>query len=198
MKIVRNIAIAVLVFLSVSVLAYVGYLFCKLISAVISGAAQLAPEIYVPLSVTLFTAAIGLAATLISQSRIRKREIDAAFRDRKTEVYLGLLKLIEELMVSAKPELGGKKLDEKEMTLLLISLRTKAVLWGSGGVLKALNRLLKIRQGDVLGTMSAVESVQREIRKDLGLSNLGLEPDFFTKLILSDPDELEKLRNSRP
>lgn len=174
-------------------LSYYGY---YLAQAIVSGAKQLEPEIYVPLTVTVVTAVLGLSATLYTQRRTRIREIEAAHRERKLEIYLEFLKFIETAILSEKPELGGKPLNENDLARKLLEFRTKAVLWGSPGVLKGVAKMTSGQSNSPLEIFNILESIQREMRKDIGLSNWGLEKDFFAKLPLTDPSELEKMRRS--
>lgn len=189
------VVIVLLAFLSLS--AFLAYQIFNVGKAVIEGAKQLQPEIYVPLSVTLITATLGLAAALYTQSRTRLREIESAHRERKLEIYLEFLKYLETAFMSAKPELGGEELNENDLARKLVDFRTKAVLWGSPGVLKAVSKMAKLQPGDPLPMFDVLESIQREMRKDIGLSNWGLEKDFFAKLPLSDPNELDEMRKKQ-
>ena len=146
----------------------------------------------VPLSITVLTAIIGLSVTLYTQSRIRLREIDAAHRERKLEIYLNFLEAFDNLSVAGKPEFGENPVDPNRLARDLLTFRTRAVLWGSPGVLKALSKIARPNQ-DLTEMFSGIEAIQREMRKDLGLSNRGLEKSFFNKLRLTDPDEYDKI-----
>ena len=169
---------------------YVGWLF---LSGFAKGARSLEPNIYVPLGITVLTAILGLSATLYTQARIRKREIESAFRERKIEIYLDFLEKLETLIIAQKPELGVTQPSENELAIGLIKVRTKAVLWGSVGVLKALNDFSKVGRTEPIEMFTVFDTIQREMRKDLGLSNKGLGESFFIKLILSDPSEFDKM-----
>jgi len=158
-----------------------------------ASAIVLKPNVFFPLAVTVLTAFLGLAATLHTQRETRRREIEAAYRKDKVEAYLAFLKLIERLLAQTKSDLGLEKMPEKELIEAMMDIRTRAILWGSPGVLKGLSNLTKM---EMLGIspFDVLEELQREIRKDLGLSNEGLEQDFFAKLPLRDPDDLERVR----
>ena len=168
----------------------------QLISAVVDGAKQLKPEIYVPLVVTLATAAMGLAVTLYTQTRIQSNEIASAHRDKKVEIYLEFLTFVERAIASVKPELGETDFDADEFAKQLFEFRKKAILWASPGVLKALSELSKPDHDNPMHLFDVLDYMQREIRRDIGLTNRGLEKDFFSKLPLSDPEELDRMRNS--
>lgn len=77
--------------------------------------------------------------------------------------------------------------------MTLFKVRTKAVLWGSPGVLEALSDFTKLDEANPAKGMLVLEKLQTEMRKDLGLSNKGLGNNFFIKMMLSDPEELDKL-----
>ena len=174
-------------------LAFQGWLVA---TAVVNGAKTLEPTVYVPLVVTLTTASLGLGATLYSQARTRRQEIESAFRERKIEIYLDFLNTLKEVFLAEKKELNRPKVKQSELVVKLIEVRTKAVLWGSTGVLQALSEFSKVSENNPRAMLSVVDRLQREMRKDLGLSNSGLEEEFFTKLILSNPEELEQISNS--
>jgi hypothetical protein len=144
----------------------------------------------VPLALTVTTATLGLTATLVTQAQSRKREIDAAHRERKLEIYLEFMEIMENLLMSGKEDTKTVQLTEAEIVQKLMFVRTRAVLWGSPRVLKALADITHMEHKK-LNVFDVMERIQREMRKDLGLSNMGLEKNFFSKLILSNPDELE-------
>ncbi|MBN9888348.1 hypothetical protein [Salipiger abyssi] len=184
-------AILIVAILAVGTL-YLGYQAFSIAVAVYQGAKTLEPSVYVPLTVTVITATLGLGATLYSQQVARRREIESAHRDRKLEIYLQFMEILEKITLSQKPELGGEKVDENEIARDLVGIRTKAVLWGSPGVLKGLHQLTQQGQSPK-SLLDAMEEIQKEMRKDLGLSNFGLEKGFFAKLPLTDPEEYDKL-----
>lgn len=181
-----------LVLTAIALAATVAYYSIHIIKAIIDGAQQLQPKIYVPLVVTVLTASLGLAATLYAQFLTRRREVEAAHRERKIEIYLQFMNILEQLYLSNSENLEIRPIDENETARKLIGIRTKAVLWGSPGVLRALSKF-----GKSSNTLKAIsenlEEIQREMRKDLGLSNSGLEKGFFAKLPIGDPDEYDRL-----
>ncbi|UWQ90238.1 hypothetical protein K3727_15770 [Rhodobacteraceae bacterium M382] len=193
MKFIKFIFAIIILSPALLLVIFSGYYSVSIASAVIEGAKTLEPKVYVPLTVTVVSAGVGLFTTLLTQYRARKREIEAAFRERKISIYLEFLETFEHLLLAAKPELKTPEVDQNDLVVALVKVRTKAVLWGSTGVLRALNDFSKVGEGDPKKMLRVVESIQREMRKDLGLSNFGLEQDFFTKLILSDASELEKI-----
>lgn len=196
MKIVGYILAGIFIIACATLVGFILYYGWFFGVAIIAGAKSLEPNIYVPLVVTVLTASIGLTATLYTQSRTRTREIESAHRDRKVEIYLEFLKFIETALLSAKPELGGVPIDTNDLAKKLFEFRTKAVLWGSPGVLREVSKLTKLNPEIKTEVFDILEVIQREMRKDIGLSNRGLETDFFAKLPLNDPESLDLLRNT--
>ena len=178
---------------ALSVSGIISYNLFHIFLAVFEGAKELKPEVYVPLSITVATAVFGLTATLYTQVSNRKREIDSAYRERKLEIYLQFLKTLEKLALATKPELGGQPTDINKLTVELMDIRTKAVLWGSPKVLQSISQMSKMSEGDTATMFKVMDNIQRNMRKDLGLSNMGLGDLFFVKLSLTDPKELDVL-----
>ncbi|EKE70045.1 hypothetical protein [Celeribacter baekdonensis] len=197
-KTLRIILAIVIVLIACVLFIFLGFHVWDISKAIYAGAKTLKPEVYVPLTITMVTAILGLTATLIAQNRLRKRETDAAFRERKIAIYLEFLEAMESLFIAAKPELGGKPVDQSELVIKLMKVRTKAVLWGSQGVLRALSDFTKVGENrELIEMFEVIERIQKEMRKDLGLSNRGLETHFFSKLVLSDPAEFDALKKNK-
>ncbi|GFE51454.1 hypothetical protein So717_32070 [Roseobacter cerasinus] len=192
MKLIANLFAFVIICGATAVTGYILWNSLTLFDYIVEGAGELEPEIYVPLAVTVLTAVLGLTATLYTQSVSRRREIEAAHRERKLEIYLQFMQLIEKLILSGKPDLATGEIDHNQIAKELVSIRTKAVLWASPAVLRP---LAKLGQPDhsLRGLFDTLEEIQRAMRKDLGLSNIGLEKKFFAKLPLADPTEYDRL-----
>lgn len=185
------VAVAILI-AGIALLAFLGWNFVSIIQATIEGARTLDPSIYVPLVVTVLTASLGLSVTLYTQWVARKREIESAHRERKLEIYLEFMQLLERIVVSAKDNWGVAPLPEIEVAKSLLSIRTKAVLWGSPRVLKGLSEMARVdkSQSDLFRNM---DEIQRAVRADLGLSNWTLGSLFFVKILLTEPNEIDKV-----
>ena len=164
---------------------------------VVQGAGELEPNVYVPLTVTLATAVVGLSVTLFTQYFTRRKEIETAHRERRIEIYLEFLRAIESLLLAAKPELQQEAIDENSLVIQLVKIRTKAVLWSSPRVLKALSKFTKIDNDKPWEMWATIDELQRAMRRDIGLSNRGLGKMFFFKLNLNGEADLE-LKNFKP
>ncbi|WP_170465176.1 hypothetical protein [Ruegeria arenilitoris] len=163
--------------------------------AVIEGAKTLEPKIYVPLVVTVFSAAIGLIAALYTQSSIRKREIEEAHRNRKIEIYYGFLKLVQKMLLAQKEGFEDQAVDEKELLLMLSDFRVDITLWASPKVLNSFQNFLSVSAGRSSSKelLSQIDPLYKAMRRDIGLSNTGLENHYFAKSMLIDPSEFDQL-----
>lgn len=152
---------------------------------------KLEPSVFIPLAVTFVTAVGGLGATLWTTTHNKKQQVDADFREKKVEIYLNFVQLLAGLMQANKDT--NAKDPPQGMVDALIDIRTKATLWSSPGVLKALNELAKSDEKDTKRLFCAVDRVQREMRLDLGLSNQELEELFFVKHLLKSEKDVDDL-----
>ena len=183
--------ISIIIFIAICfILIFSAYWILQLASVVISGASELAPNIYVPLTITVLTASLGLVATLYTQQLTRKREIEASHRERKIELYLEFLEVMDSFVENADKDPQTNDIGIARLK----KAKTKATLYGSTAVLKAFKKLS--RQGaSTVELMDAVDELKRSMRRDLGLKTWDLEAGFFAKFMLSDPEEYDRLKS---
>ncbi len=183
----------ILIIAAVIILSLAGWYFILILRAVVEGAKELEPTVYVPLFVTVLTATLGLSGTLYIQWGIRKREIEAAHRERKLEIYLEFMKLVENILASSNEDLDEEPMPRLELVKQLLSIRTRAILWASPSVLTELVELARPNK-TTKEMFQNIDRLQRAMRVDLGLSNRGLNDTFFTRIMLKDPSELDNLK----
>ena len=183
----------ILIIAAVIILSLAGWYFILILRAVVEGARELEPTVYVPLFVTVLTATLGLSGTLYIQWGIRKREIEAAHRERKLEIYLEFMKLVENILASSNEDLDEEPMPRLELVKQLLSIRTRAILWASPSVLTELVELARPNK-TTKEMFQNIDRLQRAMRVDLGLSNRGLNDTFFTRIMLKDPSELDNLK----
>src|SRR2546427_1181288 len=147
------------------------------------------------LAVGLLTACttVLVAALTVSFGRYfeRKKEIEAHFRDKKIAIYDEFLKEFFQLYY------GENKPD---MVDFLREWQRQAMLWGGAGVL---NSFLTWRVHLALGKPDAkslflMEDFFRALRKDIGLSNRGLNRGSFIRMILKYPDVFFAMASVNP
>jgi hypothetical protein len=134
------------------------------------------------------TATILVATLTVTIGRYfeRKRDLDALYRDKKTEIYDEFLKEFFGLFFS-----GGDKPDsprEKELVAFLREFTRKLLLWSGPDVIEAFvawkDHLTKGKPD--AKTISLLEGFLLAIRKDLRHSNSGLRKGFFARLFLRE------------
>jgi hypothetical protein len=130
-------------------------------------------------------AATVIVATLtitIGRYYERKKERDALYRDKKTEIYDAFLKEFSQLFFSAGEKLEGQP--EQDLTQFLREFTRKLILWCGPEVIEA---FVTWKDHLAKGTPDAksiflTEDFLLAIRKDLRHTNRGLRRGFFARL----------------
>ena len=161
--------------------------------AIIEDAKTLEPKIYVPMVVTVVSAAIGLIAALYTQSSIRKREIEEAHRNKKIIIYYGFLKLVRKILLAQKKEFEGQALNQKELVLKMSKFKFDITLWASPKVLNAFQEFVAASGSSPKAMLDQIDPLFKAMRRDIGLRNTGLKDKFFAKSMLTDPSEYDRL-----
>lgn len=152
------------------------------------------------LAIGILTASttVIVAALTVSLGRYleRKKEIEAHFRDKKVEIYDEFLKEFFNLF-SGDDEIAP---NEHDLVSFLREWQRKMILWGGSDVLSS---YLKWKKHLGVGepnaqTMFLTEEFFKSIRKDLGLSNRGLEKGIFVHFILKNADLFLEMAKKNP
>lgn len=141
-------------------------------------------------------AAVGVA--LYSQRRIKKREVAEAHRPQKIEVYSQFMQTIVQVFLRSK-DTGADNSTEgfvKEFEEFFMSFTKGLIVWGSPGVIRAWQTFRRTSSSGAT-VLPLVDDILREIRRDLGNSNWGLQRGDLIKLFLKDPEELERMLTSK-
>ena len=152
------------------------------------------------LAVGLITAATTvLAATLtVSLGRYfeRKKEIESHFRERKVEIYDEFLKEFFKLFSGNDDQAP----DEGDLVSFLREWQRKMILWGGADVLASyLKWKIHLGKGEPNAqSMFLTEEFFKSIRKDLGLSNRGLEKGIFVHFILRNSELFLRMAKNNP
>lgn len=183
------IAVAVIYYVTVGVYHFSVFIF--------DGFSELKPGTYIPLIATLTTAIIGFSVALVTQAKIRNRSIDEAHREKKIETYYDFLKMFQKIQQSIKPEFNVEAFDEIELAKKMMDFQTDITLWASPKVLLAFSNFQSVskKEDGGLKAMFEIDAIYRAMRSDIGLSNKGLKKDHFIKSMLTDPDDLDNMRN---
>lgn len=136
-----------------------------------------------------FFSIIGAAVTVtLGRHYDRKKDIEAAFRERKIEIYdKFLIELFKTLHGKATEE---QKDESEDLVHFLQDWQRTLVLWGGKDVLKAYISWMKhLKKGDPdAKTLYLTDEFFRALRKDIGQSSFGIEKGNFSHLWLRHAD----------
>ncbi len=186
------------------ILAFVGFLLIAfsgwLVWWVFSSAWEKLSVLDPKLAIGILTASttVVVAAITVSLGRYfeRKKEIESHFREKKVEIYDEFLKEFFKLF----SEDESSTPDETDLVSFLREWQRKMILWGGSDVLSS---YLKWKQNLGVGepnaqSMFLTEEFFKSIRKDLGLSNRGLEKGIFVHFILRNSELFLKMAKENP
>ena len=123
-------------------------------------------------------AVVTAITALIVKKLERKHEVDAQFRQDKVELFDSLLVEFDEISESSDP-------DPQRTVDFLKHFQRKVVFWAGPKVMKSYFALRRGLSGDIKtigdlgGSLQLVGALILAMRKDIGLSNFGLDPRTF-------------------
>ena len=134
-----------------------------------------------------FFSIIGAAMTVtLGRHFDRKKEIEAAFRERKIEIYDKFLIEIFKIFHAN----GSEENNGEELVIFLQEWQRTLVLWGGRNVLRTYFAWMSsLKKGHIdAGTIFLMDDFFRALRKDIGQSSFGLEKGAFSHLLLRHAD----------
>jgi hypothetical protein len=138
-------------------------------------------------SAAIVAALAAVGGAIYNQRQTRSREIFESHRAQKIEVYSLYMDITDHVMKPHQEGLSGDPAPEA-LEELYRKFRRGILVWGSPDVIKVFLSF-RVTQGRQI--LQRADDMFREIRKDLGNSNLGLEQGDLIKLFLKDPAEYE-------
>lgn len=144
-----------------------------------------------------FTVIASVAAVVLSQRSIKKRQIEDAHREFKSELYSEFIEKIAEMIRTkgaALPDKGSDAELPEELMQYFYSFHSKLILWGSPGVIKSYLHFRNMtvnpkKSQQPCDIVLAVDGIYRCMRKDLGAS-IRLPKGALLKLYMKDDDPL--------
>lgn len=142
------------------------------------------------------TIIVSISATIITQTQIKLREVEEAYRTKKVEVYEEFLNTVTSLVMAENNNVSVQALSQQDLVNYWVKFKTNILLWGSPEVIKCqlAFELAAQKKGNVF---IEVDNLYKAIRKDLGLSNQGLNNYELIKMYLKDPQELDQVIASK-
>jgi len=136
----------------------------------------------------------AISGAFITQYYIKKREERNAHRDKKIEIYSEFIDIAQRMLAGNNDNVDMEEVDSKELQDFFFRFNRDILLWGSPGVIKSLLEFRKASSSvDNKQVLFVINDLYKEFRKDIGLSNFGLNSNELLKVNLSDPEELDKL-----
>lgn len=152
------------------------------------------------LSAAIITAAatlfLGITVAIYSQNRIKKRELEEAHRESKIELYNKFIGFLVKIMVGTNEETSGVTPTSQEMVDFMVEYKRDLILRASSGVIRAQLDYEKNAQDPQKSKniLVDVDKLIREMRKDIGLSNFGMNDLETIQIFLKDKSEIKKLK----
>ncbi|NER97904.1 MAG: hypothetical protein F6J86_29355 [Symploca sp. SIO1B1] len=158
----------------------------------ISSLQELNPTVLTGLIGGTATIFVGITAAIINQRYSKQRDIDESHRSKKVKIYSKFLEKISGLFHAVSENKVEQYLPD--LTDFFRKYKTEIILWGSPEVIKCQLELEQVAEkgGD---TLKSVDNLYKAIRKDIGLSNKGLDNYELVKMYLK-PSEFDKLSSN--
>jgi hypothetical protein len=132
------------------------------------------------------TILVATITIMVGRHFERKKELDALYREKKTEVYDEFLRVFFQVWFSDRKTAEGEQ--EQNLVKLFREFSVKLVLWSGPEVLEAFARW-KEKMSEGHGNAEGVfetESFLNAIRADLRHSNSGVRRGWFARLFLQE------------
>jgi len=144
-------------------------------------------------SITLI---VGLGAVLITQNRIKKRELAEAHREKKIELYNRFNDMIFKLFAGTSKKIQGKEPKEQELIAFMFKFKKDLMFRASPKVIRTVLKFENSSNtpGKETSVLRRVDDIYRAMREDIGLSNFGLDGLELIQIFLSDKSEKWKVK----
>ncbi|MDW3196015.1 MAG: hypothetical protein R8G66_26830 [Cytophagales bacterium] len=143
------------------------------------------------------TILVGVSVAIYSQNRIKTRELEEAHRESKIELYNKFIKKLVEVIAGSNELTSTIVPTEQNLIDFMVEYRRDLLLRASSNVIKAHIEYEKIAAGypsDGKKLFQSVDKLILEMRKDIGLSNFGLNSMETIQIFLKDKSEINKLK----
>ncbi|WP_219863061.1 hypothetical protein [Vreelandella piezotolerans] len=150
-------------------------------------------------AITAFTTvSVSTLTVVLGKYYERKKDIEAHYRQAKTEIYDEFLREFFKVFYSEHGE--DEEAEDKSLVDFLREWQRKMVLWGGQDVLlKYIKWMTHLKKGNPdADSIFLMEDFFREIRKDLGHKNSKLEKGTFAHLILQNSELFLQMAKNNP
>ncbi len=155
------------------------------------------PKVSVGLLTAATTVIVATSTVVLGKYIERKKDIEAHYREKKTEIYDEFLCEFFKIFHSDNENEEGENPD---LVVFLREWQRKMILWGGQDVLsKYIAWMGHLKKGlPDAKTMFMMEEFFLEIRKDLGHKNNKLVKGTFVHLILQNPELFMAMAKDNP
>lgn len=165
-----------------------------LVGAFVVAIGAASPEVTAAIVGAMATILVGVLVVVVSQAYERKRSSEEAHRLKKIAIYQDFVEMVSRLLASENKNLSLKSPSQKELVHYLYKYKSDILLWGSPEVIKAQMKFETIsnkENEDNKIIFNSVNAIYLAIRKDIGLSNSGLNNLELVKLYLDQKARAE-------
>jgi hypothetical protein len=164
-----------------------------LMRAVAGYVSTIPKELGAPIIAAVATVLVATLTVVLGKYFERKRELDALYREKKTEAYDEFLKKFLEVFFS-----GGENIGERDLVPFLRDFSRQLILWAGPEVIEAFVAWKDhLAQGSPdAKSIFLLEDFLLAVRKDLRHTNKGIRRGLFARMFLKN-SELFLLMSAR-
>lgn len=155
------------------------------------------PEVSVGIFTAATTIIVATLTVVVGKQIERKKDIEAHYREKKTEIYDEFLcEFFKFFNLNDEEDVS----ENSDIVVFLREWQRKMILWGGQSVvLKYIAWMAHLKNGDPdAKTVFLMEDFFLEIRRDLGHKNNRLAKGTFAHLILKNPDLFMAMAKDNP
>ncbi len=170
-----------------------GYGGDKLIVTIWAQLLSLDKQLSVALLTAFTTVIVATLTVMLGRYLERKKEIESHFRASKIQMY-------DEFLAAYFKLFGGEDDTDIDLVSFLREWQRKMIVWGGAPVLVAYIAWTQhLRKGELdAQTLFLMDEFFRAMRKDIGLSNSGLEKGVFAHFILRHSEFFLRMAKQNP
>jgi hypothetical protein len=185
------------IILGFALIIVIGWSIFWLLSVIVDKFKILDPKISVAILTAATTVMVATITVVLGKYYERKKDIEAHYRAKKTEIYDEFLSEFFKLFNSDEHSNND---DSSKLVTFLRDWQRKIILWGGQDVLiKYIEWMNHLKKGNPnVKTMFLMEEFFLEIRKDLGHRNNKLVKGTFINLIMQNPELFMAMAKENP
>lgn len=166
-----------------SIIGGIGYGFYVAVAGLWELFLSLDKQLSIGLLTAFTTVFVSTLTVMLGRYFERKREIESHFRASKIQMY-------DEFLSEFFKLFGDEEYNDGDLVPFLREWQRKMIVWGGAPVMSAYikwNKNLKKNEPDA-ASVFLMDEFFRAMRKDIGLTNSGLEKGVFSHFILRNPE----------